>query len=188
MDGMSLPASLVESIERAGYFPATALNAIRRAVGEVPLSAYLVRPETTFDGPEVRRHLTVLALSHNHLYVIHLDDEIADALNPMQVVVSTERVRLSRLDNIALAQVFDTDGSNVSDSLAEITIGLSWGGHTRIELERAWCDDPECQADHGLTGTSQKTDLMVRVSARAEGSAAVEEALHFFEALNRSVD
>lgn len=182
---MTLPASLVESIERAGYFPTTALNAMRRAVGEVPLSAYLVRPETTFDGPEVRRHLTVLALSQTHLYVIHLDDEIADALNPMQVVVSTERVRLDHIGSIALAQVFDTDGSTVSESLAEVTIGLSWGAHSRIEMERAWCDDPECHADHGFTGSSQKSDLMVRVSALAEGTAAVDEALEFFDVLNR---
>lgn len=181
---MNLPQDLVESIERAGYFPATACAAVTRALGTSGVRASLVRPETTFDGPEVRRHLTVLVLGDLHLFIIHLDDELADALNPTQVTVSTERVRLSRIHNLALAQVFDSDGSHVSDEQAEVTLGMSWGANRRIELERAWCDDPNCEADHGLTGSSQQADLIVRVSAIADGASAVDDALAFFDAVN----
>lgn len=181
---MSLPNALTETIERAGYFPSVALAAVRRAIGGGAVHAFLVRPETSFDGPEVRRHLTVLVLGDNHLFITHLDDEIADALNPTQVVVASERIKLSRIHNVALSQVYDTDGAHVAATQSEITVGLSWGSHRRIELERAWCDDPNCQADHGFTGSSQSADLVVRVSSLADGATAVEEALAFFDALN----
>jgi hypothetical protein len=41
---------------------------------------HLVRAETTFDGPEVRRHLTVVVLTPTHLLITPLDDAPADAL------------------------------------------------------------------------------------------------------------
>lgn len=181
---MTLPVSLTEALDRAGYFPDTASAAIERALGPGNVLAHLVRPETTFDGPQVRRHLTVLLLTSNHLHVVHVDEEMPDELNPMQVLVTTERVSLNRIHNLGLAQVFDTDGSHVAHSQAEVTLGLSWGSQRRIELERAWCDDPSCEADHGLTGTSQSADLVVRVSALADGDAAVAEALAFYDSIN----
>lgn len=184
LESMRLPSGLVAAIERAGYFPETALEAVRRALGTSRIRAFLVRPETTFEGPEVRRHLTVLLLGEAHMFVVHLDDEVADALNPPQVLVGTERVRLRQIHNLALAQVFDSDGARVASDQAEVTIGMSWGANRRIELERAWCDDPNCEADHGLTGSSQQSDLLVRVSALADGPAAVQEALEFFDAVN----
>ena len=39
----------------------------------------------------------------------------------------------------------------------------------RIDLEQAGCADPECEADHGYTGTMVGDDLTVRMSAAADG-------------------
>lgn len=183
-----LPANLVADLETAGYFPQTAAQSVGLSLRGAEVLAHLVRPETTFDGPEVRRHLTVLVLTATHLLVTHLDDDPADALNPSQVVSTTERIRLQRITGTGLSQVFDTDGARVPGEEAEITIGLTWDGTRRIDLERAVCEDPSCQVDHGYTGTIAPSDLALRVSALADGPDAVREALAFHARLVDTVD
>ncbi|GAB2544600.1 DUF5998 family protein [Brachybacterium huguangmaarense] len=184
----TLPDTLTHELRRSGYFPQVAEACIARSLRGAAVTAHLVRPETTFDGPEVRRHLTVLALTARHLVVSHLDDDPADELNPSQVVVATERVKLSRIESVGLSQVFDSDGAGVQGREAEVTLGISWGGSRRIELDRAWCEDPECQAEHGWNGTLAPTDIALRVSALADGDAAIEAALAFHERLADAVD
>ncbi|CAM3982660.1 DUF5998 family protein [Helcobacillus massiliensis] len=182
---MTLPASLIDQIERAGYFPQTALAALERAASRHEVTSFFVHPATTFDGPQVRRHLTVLLLTPRHFIVLHLDDESEDTLNPNQVIVGTERIRHERIHNMGLAQAYNTSGDGVvSDSQAEITIGISWGATRRVDLERAWCDDPNCDADHGYTGTIGPSDLALRVSAIVDGPDAIDRALEFFDDLN----
>ena len=102
----ALPADLVSELEASGYFPQAAELCVSRALRGARVLAHLVRPETTFDGSEVRRHLTVLAVTERHLVIAHIDDESADDLNPSQVVATTERVRLSRIGTTGLSQVF----------------------------------------------------------------------------------
>lgn len=184
----SLPTDLRHELRRAGYFPQTAASCIERSLRGAPVSGYLVRPETTFDGAEVRRHLTVLALTPRHLIVSHLDDDQADELNPSQVVVTTERVRLSRIATTGMSQVFDTEGTAARAREAEVTLGITWGGSRRVELERGWCDDPECQADHGWTGTVAPSDIALRVSALADGEGAIAQALDFHALLVDALD
>ncbi|WP_058233905.1 DUF5998 family protein [Devriesea agamarum] len=185
---VTLPSDLHGDLDRAGYFPQAAIAVLERAIAGAEVSAYLVRPETAFDGPEVRRHLTVLALTPRHLVVVHVDDDPADDLNPMQVIASTEKVRLSRIVAVGLSQVFPTDGSRVQDQESEVTLGITWGNTRRLDLERAWCDDPHCQADHGYSGTASPSDIALRVSAIADGAQAVADALAFHAALTEAVD
>ena len=53
----------------------------------------------------------------------------------------------------------------------------------RVELEPASCGDPTCDADHGLSGTDMTDDLLVRVSAAADGAEAVDGLVDFGVAL-----
>lgn len=184
----TLPAGLHEELLRSGYFPQTAASCLERSLRGATVEAYLVRPETTFDGAEVRRHLTVLVLTARHLLIAHLDDDQADELNPSQVVVTTERVRLSRIVSVGLNQVFDSEGSTVGGHEAEVTIGVTWGGSRRVELERGWCEDPDCQADHGWSGTVAPSDIALRVSALADGDVALQATLAFHGLLADAVD
>ncbi|MCL6423455.1 DUF5998 family protein [Brachybacterium sp. JHP9] len=184
----ALPADLLSELEGAGYFPQIAAASLERSVRGAAVIAHLVRPETTFDGPEVRRHLTVLALTATHLVISHLDDDPADVLNPSQVVAAVERVRLERVHTTGLSQVFDADASGARARESEVTLALTWGGSRRLDLERAWCEDPECQVDHGFSGTLSPGDLALRVSALADGEAAVRAALDFHDALLDAVD
>ena len=63
-----------------------------------------------------------------------------------------------------------------------MTIG--WGGVSRVDLEPAGCDDPQCEADHGYTGVLASDDFSLRVSAAADGQDAVARLLSFAEALS----
>jgi hypothetical protein len=184
----ALPADLQKDLETAGYFPQAASRSIARSLRGAPVLTHLVRAETTFDGPEVRRHLTVVVLTPTHLLITHLDDDPADALNPSQVVSTTERVTLRRITSTGLSQVFDTDGQRATGRESEITLGVSWDGSRRLDLEPADCGVPSCQADHGYTGTTSPSDLALRVSALADGDAAVEAALDFHDRLVEAID
>ena len=184
----ALPADLQKDLETAGYFPQAASRSIERSLRGARVLTHLVRAETTFDGPEVRRHLTVVVLTASHLLITHLDDDPADALNPSQVVSTTERVRLRSISVTGLSQVFDTDGQRATGAESEVTLGVSWDGSRRVALEPADSGDPTCQADHGYTGTTSPSDLALRVSALADGDAAVEAALAFHDRLVEAID
>src|SRR5699024_9711371 len=123
-----LPAPLIADLETAGYFPQAAAHSLQLSLRDAEVLAHLARPETTFDAPEVRRHLTVLVLTRTHLLTSHLDDDPADALNPSQVVATTERIRLQRITGTGLSQVFDTDGQRIPGREAEVTLGITWNG------------------------------------------------------------
>src|SRR5450759_4237894 len=69
-----LPSSLTKDIERAGYYPALVADVVESAVTGDEVVSHLVHQETTFDHDTVRRHITVLALTHTRLVVAHADD------------------------------------------------------------------------------------------------------------------
>ena len=67
---------------------------------------------------------------------------------------------------------------------AEAVITLGWGGLSRVDLEPAACDDPQCEADHGYTGVLASDDFSLRVSAAADGQDSVGRLLSFAEQLS----
>ena len=185
----ALPADLLTELETAGYFPRRRLPRACsvRCTARVPWRTS-IRPETTFDGPEVRRHLTVLVLTATHLLVTHLDDDPADALNPSQVVSTTERVRLRGSSSTGLSQVFDTDGSRSPGREAEITLGITWNG------SHAWISSvpsartPTARSTMDTRARIAPSDLALRVSALADGDDAVDAALRFHAELVDAID
>src|SRR3954447_13932507 len=91
----SLPPDLRDQVERAGYYPALVCDVLDVALAGEEVRSYLVYPETTFDGDEIRRHVTVLALTSTRLVVAHADDHDPDALSPEPYAsASTEAVAL----------------------------------------------------------------------------------------------
>ena len=68
----------------------------------------------------------------------------------------------------------------------EVTVTIGWGAVSRIDLEPAACSDPDCEADHGYTGTASADDIALRVSEAAEGADAVSRMLGFAAALSRA--
>lgn len=181
-----LPTDLNEEVVRAGYYPQLVLDALDVAVAGERVHAFLVHPETTFDR-EVRRHVTVLVLTPTRLVVAHADDhEPEQAGGEPFASASTEAVPLRTVRSVVLSHVVGRPESHSrGDTPREISLTIGWGAVARIDLEPAACADPECEADHGYTGTMSADDISLRMSADAEGAASVSAASHFARALSR---
>ncbi|MCV2396351.1 DUF5998 family protein [Actinotalea sp. M2MS4P-6] len=177
---------LRESLHLTGYYPELVADVLDVALAGEDVLAHLVHPETMFDRTEVRRHVTVLVLTATRLVLAHVDDHPADAEHPStSASATTESVPLRHLHTVAL-----THGVPVPEKHrrgappTELTLSLGWGAVRRVDLEPATCGDPQCDADHGLTGTISPDDVVVRVSEAAEGADAVAAALSFARALS----
>jgi hypothetical protein len=182
----SLPESLRAEIERAGYYPALVRDVVATALAGEDVVAHLVHQETTFDSTEVRRHVTVLAVTATRLVVAHADDHGPDGSVPtVYAAASTEAVPLDRVSSVVLSHVVaQPDRHRPGDPPRELTLTIGWGSVQRVDLEPASCSDPECEADHGYTGTINRDDIAVRVSIEAEGEGAVRGALEFARVLS----
>ena len=151
--------------------------------GEGVVSFY-VHHEPTFDRDEVRRHLTVVVLTPSRLIVTHTDEHAADELiTEPYTSTSTEAIALSSVKSVVVTRMV-TDPTSGPTPAAEAVVTIGWGGVSRIDLEPAACQDPECEADHGYTGVLASDDFSIRASATAEGSDAVESLLAFAASLS----
>ena len=174
------------AIERSGYYPALVADAVASAVAGEPVASWVVHQEATFDRDEVRRHVTVLALTPTRLVVGHVDEHPADESSAVPYAsASTEAVALSRITSVVVTRVVAEPSRFVPGTpLREVVLTMSWGAVSRIDLEPAGCSDPECEADHGYTGTATSDDLTLRVSEAADGPGAVTRAEAFAAAVS----
>ena len=164
---------LAQQVELAGYYPELVLDTLRLASGEEEIISGMVQAETTF-AEAVHRHLTVLSLTSTRLIIVHVDDAPRDDGSPGALATS-EAVPLSRIRSMALTRGV-SDPAQGGGTLTEMTIAVSWGSVRRIDMEPATCGDPDCQADHGMTGVSVPDDVVIRVAAGVEGAAALARA------------
>lgn len=182
---MPRTVTLRQALEHAGYYPELVGDVLDVAIGGEEVVVYLVHPETTFDT-EVRRHVTALVLTPTRLIMTHVDDHPADRDNPAgSASATTEAVPLRAVHTVALTHVVsDPERHRAGRLPTELTLAVGWGGVQRVDLEPATCGDPQCDADHGLTGTIAPDDVVVRISAQAEGREAVAAAVAFARALS----
>ncbi|MFC9329347.1 DUF5998 family protein [Kitasatospora sp. NPDC057015] len=179
---------LRSAIERSGYYPALVSEAVESAVGSEPISSYLVHQETTFDANEVRRHVTVLVLTQTRFVVSHTDEQSGDANSPVPyATTSTECVRLDRIGSVVLSRMVSNPETYTPGTLPrEVVLTIGWGAVQRLDLEPAGCSDPNCEADHGYTGSATADDLSLRVSEAGDGPETVAQALVFARALSEA--
>lgn len=190
--------ALGHELRRTGYYPDLVAQVLDLAIAGEQVVAHLLQPETTFHDVEVRRHLTALVLTSTRLVVAHVDDHVQEADIPMDgapapqreipglatALASTEAVPLREIRSVVITQGFSDPDRPRGARRRDLTISLGWGAVQRIDLEPTRCADPNCEADHGLTGASTPDDLVIRVSAEAEGDQALEDALTFARALS----
>jgi hypothetical protein len=181
-------AGLRAAIDHAGYYPELVTDTVDAAVAAEHVEAFVVHQETTFDSDEVRRHITVLVLTPTRLVLGHADDHPPDPLTPSPfVTASTEAVPLSAVRSVVVHRVVtDPTRYAVGRVPDEVTVTIGWGAVSRLELEPAGCSDPDCDADHGYSGSASADDIALRVSTAAEGTEAVERMLGFAAALSRA--
>jgi hypothetical protein len=177
------------AIERSGYYPGLVADAVSATLGTEPVVSYFVHHDALFDpGMEVRRHMTVLALTPTRLVYSHTDEQPADAADEdarPQAETSTEAVRFAQISSVAVTRVIPDPASYVPGVTmpSEVMLTIGWNVLAHIEIEPAHCGDESCEADHGYTGTITADDLTMRVSEAADGQDAVRQVLAFAEAL-----
>ncbi len=191
MPGMSdtaLGKQLRKDIQRSGYYPDLVADALETALADEPVISYVVHHEAMFDRDELRRHVTVLALTPTRLIVEHTDEHPADEGHSVaSATASTEAVRLERVDSVVVSRVVsDPERHRPGGAAAEVVLTIGWGAVSRLDLEPASCGDPQCDADHGYTGTASNDDLSVRVSEAADGAPVVAQVLAFASALSQA--
>ncbi|MPV38982.1 DUF5998 family protein [Georgenia subflava] len=179
----NLAKQLRSDLNLAGYYPDVVAGVIDVALADEPVSSFLVHPETTFDETEVFRHLTALVLTPTRLVVAHVDDAPGADGRPA-ALATTESVALSEVRSVALTHGVSEPARSRGMETQELTVAISWGTAQSMDLVPATCGDPDCEADHGYTGTMTPEGVEVRVSAHAEGSGALAGALGFARALS----
>ncbi len=180
--------ALRQDIQRSGYYPELVAEALETALGGEEPRNFVVQQEATFDGDELRRHITVLVLTETRLVVCHVDEHAPEGSSAAYASASTEAVRLDRVDSVVVTRVVSDPATHLPGGpTAEVVLTIGWGAVSRIDLEPAGCQDPSCEADHGYTGTSTNDDLSVRVSEAADGSEVVARVLDFAGALSAAL-
>lgn len=202
---VTLPDELRRRIEKAGYYPDLVMDTLGVAIAGEAIASHLVHAETTFDTESVRRHLTVLAITATRLVLVHADDHspqmLAESglgdlalvdeigagtqLEQPHAVATSEAIALGRIASVMITHVVANPAEYRRGALGrELTLTISWGAVSRVDLEPASCGDPQCDADHGYTGTVSGDDLSLRVAVDADGQRALDDAVAFARALS----
>ena len=156
----------------------------RKLVAGEPVEAHLVHHEPTIDRDEVRRHITVVVLTPTRLILAHTDEHAGDDLLPEPYTsTSSEAVSLRAVASVVVTRM-TTNPTAGPRPPAEAVLTIGWGAVSRVDLEPAACADPQCEADHGYTGTLSSDDFSLRVSAAADGTDAVDGLLSFAASLS----
>lgn len=176
-------AELNHSVAMSGYHPEAVSSALSEAIADERVVSYVLHHEPTFDRHEVRRHMTVLVLTPTRIILTHTDEHPGDAvLAEPYTSTTSESVPLARITAVVVTRI----AAAHSQTLHEAVLTISWGTVSRLELEPAVCDDPDCTADHGYSGSIAGDDFTLRISAAADGGHAVERLLEFAKTLNRA--
>jgi Family of unknown function (DUF5998) len=177
--------TLSAALERAGFYPLLVSDVVDDALDGRECLAHLVHLETHFDRTEVHRHITVLVLTEDMLVITHVDDQQLDEVGEQMVAqISTESVPVSQIRSVVLSYTYaQPQNYKPSDPMRELTLSIAWSGGQRIDVGPASCGDPQCDADHGYTGTVAQEDIALRISAEADGLQAVQDARYFARSL-----
>jgi hypothetical protein len=189
MDGMpdtGIHEGLRLAIQQAGYYPALVSDTLGTALAGEPVQSYIVHHEPHFDRDELRRHVSVLVLTPTRLIVGHTDEYPSDEAHPLPyATTSTEAVPLDRVSSVVVSRTVTSPASyRIGDPAREVVLTVGWGAMSRVDLEPAGCGDPDCEADHGYTGTLTSDDFSLRVSEAADGGGRVEDMLDFARTLS----
>ena len=177
-------SELRSALDRTGYYPEVVADAVTEAVGGEQVVSFYVHHEPTFERDEVRRHQSVIVLTPSRLILAHTDEHTGDDLLPEPYTsTSTEAVSLAAVTSVVVTRM-TTNPTAGPQPPVEAVLTIGWGAVHRVDLEPAGCNDPQCEADHGYTGTLSSDDFSLRVSAAADGSDAVPGLLSFAASLS----
>ena len=85
-----------DEVSRSGYYPEIVADGLRDALADESVLAYVLHHEPTFDRDEIRRHMTVLALTPGRVVLVHTDEHPPDDCCPARTRPPRARRCLSR--------------------------------------------------------------------------------------------
>ena len=176
---------LREAIDASGWHPEVVAAGMSESLASEPVRSFVVHHEPTFERDEIRRHVTVVALTPTRLVVGHTDEHPPDDLLPAPYTsTTTEAIALGSVQSVVVNRMVAhperfARTSVPAAAIQEVVVTIGWGAVGRIDLEPASCEDPECDGDHGYSGTLTSDDFSIRVSATADGADAVKGLLSF---------
>lgn len=175
---------LLTQLNRVGFYPALIADLLSDELeGATPLR-HLLHLETHVEHAEVHRHATILVLTAQALVILHVDDHQPEDSSEAVANVSAETVALPRVDSVVVSAIYPRPHEHrPGDGPRELTVGIAWSGGSRLDLGPAGCGDPNCEVDHGMSGQSVREDLVVRISADADGAKHLEHARSFARTL-----
>src|ERR1700759_1347622 len=125
------------AIEHSGYYPGLVSDAVASALGPEPVTAYVVHHDAIFDpGMEVRRHMTVLALTPTRLVYSHTDENTADEpQSKPRAETSPEAVRFWRVSSVSLTRVVPDPATYVPGVTmpSEVILTIGWNVLSHVE-------------------------------------------------------
>lgn len=179
--------ALRSQLSAAGYFPEFIADTVELSLADETVVAFFVHPETTLDNERFIRHQTVLVLTPTRLLINHTDESEtrrSEFSFSRGAASTTESIPLERISAVALTRVCaHPERYRSGQSSVETWLQMSWGVVERLDLVPAACDDPTCEADHGYSGELTGDDLVVRISATADGPDKVAELERFAVAM-----
>jgi hypothetical protein len=183
---VSTVRALRQDVLKTGYYPDLVLDCLDTSLGNERVRAHLVHHEAHFDGDELRRHVTVLVLTPTRLLIGHTDEYPADEGHPSPYALSsTEAVPLAQVSSVVVTRTVALPSAyQPGDPVTEAMLSIGWGAVSRVELEPATCGDPDCEADHGYTGTMSADDYSLRMSQAGDGPRGPDQLLAFAAALS----
>lgn len=178
------------AIEACGYFPALVFDSVMISLGDEEMVSFVVQHEPTITPDGIHRHVTVSVLTPTRLIINHTDDADATAGFGAQAASTSEVVAIRRINSVSLSRIVnDPSGYRPGQAaVQEALLTVAWGFASRIDLEPATCETPDCDADHGLTGQLVGDDLVMRMSSDADGAQGVARLVRFGLALQRSTN
>lgn len=181
----SAAQALTHDIQQAGFYPELVLDTVAEALDGLEPTAHLVQVETHFDQNEVHRHITVMVVAGEYLLVAHLDDQALDEEGQQVLAhVSVETLHVSKLTTLTVSYSYPQPQEYVAGHpVSEVSILIAWTGSHRLDIQPAGCDDPGCEDNHGYTGVVPREDMLIRISASADGDEATQQARNFARAL-----
>jgi hypothetical protein len=117
--------------------------------------------------------------------ITHVDDQqLDDAGEQIVAQISTESVPVAQIRSVVQSYMYaQPQDYKPTDPVRELTLSIAWSGGQRLDVGPATCGDPQCEADHGYSGTISQEDIVLRISAEADGLQAVQDAKVFARAL-----
>lgn len=151
---------------------------VARMVTGEEIVSYFIRPETLFDDDSVFKAVMITVLTPTRLLFIGTDVSFEN-IPYGEEIVSSQMVRLSAINDYKVMRTRAASGPDAG-SLITDGVRVRWGGTATLDLRPGMCEDPTCDADHGMRGIFISEDAEVTVDpsldedTRKRGSAFID--------------